>query len=116
MVIDSMISRLGEGSEKVIYHLGVNATALREFEGELRADPTGIRAAMYLAEKKALFNSKPAVKPKPVPKPDVPLQGKAPKVSTHKAEYLRAEKAGDYQRASAARKAAKAAGENIDSW
>ena len=116
MVINSMISRLGEGSEKVIYHLGANATALREFESELKADPTGIKAAMYLAKKQALFNSKPVVKPKPVPKPDVPLQGKAPKVSNHKAAYLKAEKAGDYEAASAARKAARAAGENPNNW
>lgn len=115
-VVNMMISRMGEGSEKVIYHLGANATALREFESELKADPTGIKAAMYLAKKQALFNSKPVVKPKPVPKPDVPLQGKAPKVSNHKAAYLKAEKAGDYEAASAARKAARAAGENPNNW
>ncbi len=115
-IVETMISRLGEGSEKVIYHLGRNPTSLRELEQKLREDPSGISAAMYVAEKKALFLSKPINKPKPVPKPDVPLQGKAPKVSTHKAEFLRAEKAGNYERASAARKAAKAAGENIDSW
>lgn len=116
MVINSMISRLGEGSEKVIYHLGANATALREFESELRADPTGIKAAMYLAKKQALFNSKPVVKPKPVPKPDVPLQGKAPKVSSYETAFRKAEKAGDTSAMLAASRAAKAAGINPDNW
>ena len=116
MVINSMISRMGEGSEKVIYHLGANATALREFESELRADPTGIKAAMYLAKKQALFNSKPVVKPKPVPKPDVPLQGKAPKVSSYEAAFKKAEKAGDSSGMLAASRAARAAGINPDNW
>jgi len=115
-VFNKMIAELGEGAEKVVYHLGVNSESRQALESQLRADPTGIRAAMFLAEKKALFNSKPTVKPKPVPKPDVPLQGKAPKVTNHKAAYLKAEKAGDYEAASAARKAARAAGENPNNW
>lgn len=115
-IVDTMISRLGEGSEKVIYHLGRNPTSLQELEQKLREDPSGISAAMYVAEKKALFLSKPINKPKPAPKPDVPLQGKAPKVSNHKAAYLKAEKSGDYEAASAARKAARAAGENPNNW
>lgn len=116
MVINSMISRLGEGSEKVIYHLGANATALREFESELRADPTGIRAAMFLAEKKALFNSKPAVKPKPVPKPDVPLQGKAPIIAQEQRAYEKAHKSGNIEKALEIKIAAKAKGINTSNW
>lgn len=115
-VVNMMISRMGEGSEKVIYHLGANATALREFESELKADPTGIKAAMYLAKKQALFNSKPVVKPKPVPKPDVPLQGKAPKVSSYETAFKKAEKAGDSSGMLAASRAARAAGINPDKW
>jgi len=115
-IVDKMISHLGEGSEKVIYHLGRNPASLQELENRLRQDPTGISAAMYAAEKKALFLSKPINKPKPAPKPDVPLQGKAPKVSNYKAAYLKAEKAGDYEAASAARRAARAAGQDPNNW
>jgi len=115
-IVKMMISRLGVGSEKVIFHLGTNSVERQKFENELRSDSTGFKAAMFLAEKKALFNSKPVVKPKPVPKPDVPLQGKAPKVTNHKAAYLKAEKSGDYEAASAARKAARAAGEDPSNW
>lgn len=115
-VVNMMISRLGEGSEKVIYHLGANATALREFENELRADQTGIRAAMFLAEKKALFNSKPAVKPKPVPKPDVPLQGKAPVIAQEQRAYEKAHKSGDIEKALGIKMAAKAKGINTTNW
>lgn len=116
MVINSMISRLGEGSEKVIYHLGANATALREFESELKADPTGIKAAMYLAKKQALFNSKPVVKPKPVPRPDVPLQGKAPIIAQEQRAYEKAHKAGNIEKALEIKMAAKAKGVNTSNW
>lgn len=115
-VFNKMVAELGEGAEKVVYHLGVNSESRQAFESQLRADPTGIRAAMFLAEKKALFNSKPTVKPKPVPKPDVPLQGKAPKVSSYETAFRKAEKAGDSSGMLAASRAARAAGINPDNW
>ena len=52
LVIDSLISTLGEGSEKVMYYLGVNETALNKFQSLLVKDPLGLQAAVYLGQEK----------------------------------------------------------------
>jgi len=42
LVVDELIARLGEGSERVIAHLGINGTALSELKQRLIDDNSGI--------------------------------------------------------------------------
>lgn len=55
-ITDSLISKLndiGDGSEKVIYSLGVNPARLEKFKLALSEDPYGLKAAMYLGSLQA---------------------------------------------------------------
>ena len=52
LVADQLISRLGDGSEKVMFYLGRNAAAKEKLKSALSNDPTGISAALYLGEVK----------------------------------------------------------------
>lgn len=116
-VADYMIANLGDGSEKVMYHLGVNPEALGKLKEAFRSDPSGIRAAAFLGELKGKFNSAPATKLSNAPKPDKALSGNA-KVTTEssKKAYEKAQKAGDVSGMIAAEKAGKAKGINTSNW
>jgi hypothetical protein len=81
VVLDNLIARLGDGSEKVIYHLGVNPAALSKLKESFKTDPTGFASSMFLGELKAKFTSATIDKSSKAPKPDRPLNGTA-KVST----------------------------------
>ena len=52
VITDELIARLGEGSEKVIYHLGRNTAKREQFGQLLREDSTGLSAAMMLGQLK----------------------------------------------------------------
>ena len=115
-LLDNFIARLGKGSEKVIYNLGINAEAQREFEDALKSDETGFMAAMFLAEKRAKFESKPVTKPTPAPKPDTPLVGKASSFGAEQKEYEKAHASGDAEKAFDIKMAAKKKGINTSKW
>lgn len=116
-VTDYIIANLGQGSEKVFYHLGVNPKALNDLKDAFRADPSGLRAATYLGELKGKFNSAPATKLSNAPKPDKVLNGSA-SVTTDSAKkaYAKAEKADDISGMLAAKRAAKARGIDTSNW
>ena len=116
-ITDFLISNLGEGSEKVMYHLGVNPAALKVLTEKLQSDPTGIRAATYLGEMKAKFNSAPANKLSKAPPPDKALQSKANVTSgSLKRAYEKAEQSGDVGAMVRAKRQAKAAGQDTSNW
>jgi len=80
----AFISKLGAGSEKVVFNLGVNAQRREKFTQLLREDGTGLQAGMYLAELKTTLltpKNKPTNTPKPAPK----MQGDAHEKSSTKA-------------------------------
>lgn len=116
-IADYMIAKLGAGSEKVMYHLGVNPKALNELKEAFRSDPTGIAAASYLGELKGKFNSAQPTKLSNAPKPDKVLTGTA-KVTTESARkaYLKAEKSDDISGMLAAKRAAKGKGIDTSNW
>ena len=117
VVLDNMIARLKNGSEKVIYHLGVNKSALSELVECFKSDPMGFAAATYMGELKAKFNSAPANKLSQAPKPDKALNGTVSVASEGpKKAYDKAEKAGDISGMIAAKRAAKAKGINSSNW
>lgn len=73
---DDMLSKLGKGSEKVPYFLGRNKAKLAEFKEVLRSDPTGIQAAMFLADQNRKLRGVTAGKQKSkAPKPAATATG-----------------------------------------
>jgi hypothetical protein len=118
IVVDQMISLVGDGSEKVLYYLGNNKTALNEFKSLLIDDKTGLKAAIYLGQQKErLTNPKKQTTRAPAPSPQ--LGGDAPdssKVKSLKKVYDKAHKARNSQAAYNAKKQAKAAGVDVSNW
>ena len=73
-VVDVLISRIGEGSEKVSYYIGRNETARAKFQALMMEDPTGIKASIFLGEQKARLTgaiNKQKTSKAPAPAPDV---------------------------------------------
>lgn len=109
-IADALIASLGAGSEKVTFNLGVNATRRAEFVKLLREDKSGIRAAAYLGEIKALLNA-PAKRQTTAPDPIDDIRGdKAGGVGSAekmRRDYKTAHAKGDVQAAFNIRRAAK---------
>lgn len=113
--VNSLLARIGEGSEKVVISLARNASHLSAFQNALREDPTGITAAAYLGELKGRFNGAPRVSKTPRPgsklNGDVPVEG-----SADYRRYNAAHKSGNRQQAFDIKRAAKARGVDISKW
>ncbi len=116
IVVDNILARLGDGSEKVIYHLGVNPAALSKLVDSFKGDPTGFAASIYMGELKAKFNSAKIEKPVKTSRPDKPLNGTAKTTSSALSQYRAAEKAGDISGMIAAKRLAKEKKIDISNW
>jgi hypothetical protein len=118
LTVDYMISVLGEGSEKVMYHLGVNKAARGEFIALLAEDPGGLKASLYLGQKKAqLINTKKGISRAKAPPSDV--QGDtstSPNAVALKRKYDAAHKKNKGQAAYNIKKEAKKAGVDTSKW
>lgn len=117
-VTNALIANIGEGSEKVMYKLGVSPKALAELTSKLRDDPNGLQAAIYLGKLSAEITS-PARKTSNTPAPATNVQGDANTTDVGKGlhrKYLEAHKRGDTQAAFDIRSEAKAKKVNINSW
>ncbi len=119
VVTDGLISRLGEGSEKVMYALGRNKSFQDEFKASLLADDTGIQAAILLGKKAAEF-SLPAKRKTKAPAPAAKPKGdgghSAPTEAKLKRRYQAAHKAKNANDAFKARREAKKAGIDVSKW
>jgi small-conductance mechanosensitive channel len=116
VVMKKFIAGMGKGSEKVITHLGLNSASQQRLEQELKRDPSGIAAAIYLGELRKTFDSPPVNKPKTAPTPDVPLRGKAPATSSHYKAYEKAVAKDDPTAMLEAKRAARGAGIDTSKW
>lgn len=117
-VTDLLIANLGEGSEKVMYNLGVNSSRLAKFQSLLLEDKSGLRAAGYLGELKIQLNA-PSKRTTNAPKPAKQVQGDEQSNDKHRAlkkKYEAAHAKGDRQAAFNARSEAKKAGANMTNW
>lgn len=116
-ITDELIANIGEGSEKVLYHLGANPAALAKLDSLLRANPSGLKASAYLGELKARFEAVPINKLSSAPKPDVSLKGNVSlTVKSKQADYDKALNAGDVTMARTIKKAAQAVGADTSNW
>lgn len=71
---DSLIARMGEGSEKVAYSLGRSASKRETLAAKLREDPSGLSAMVYLGELKSQV-TQPVKKVTQAPKPAARAEG-----------------------------------------
>lgn len=118
VIVDQIISILGEGSEKVLYYLGRNTAALNKFQSLLASDKSGMKAAIYLGqEKQRLTNPiKPRSKaPDPASevKGDEATQGAA---NRFKKKYDAVSAKNDPQAMYNTKKEARAAGVDVSAW
>lgn len=118
-VADTLLARIGAGSEKVMVHLGVNPAALTELKTKLQNDPSGLDAALFLGGLKAKFEAQ-TNKLSKAPKPDTPLSSDVAtgslSASALAKSYQDAHKKGDSQRAFELKRAARAKGVNTSNW
>lgn len=117
-VVDYMITVLGEGSEKVMYKLGRSGAIRGEFISLLADDPSGLAAATFLGQQKAILLNTKQMKSS-APDPDTQINGDATsdkKVGALKKKYKEAHKAGNGQVAYNTKKAAKAQGLDVSDW
>lgn len=118
VVTNALIANMGEGSEKVFYHLGVNQARRTQFQTLLKEDPTGLKASVYLGKLSAEL-SNPARKTSNAPKPATQIQGDRQTTEAGRAlhqKYKDASKSGDIQKAISLKREAKASGVNTQDW
>jgi len=117
-VTDFLISLTGEGSERVMYNLGVRKDRLEELAKRLKDNSKGLSAAVYLGELKKELNA-PAKRKSNAPAPATQIQGDAntsASNSASKRDYDKAIKAGDQAKAFKLKRAAKLGGADTSSW
>ena len=117
-VTDFLLSRIGEGSEKVMVYLGNNPGPLAELRESLAQDPNGIGAAMYLGSLKTQITAAPKRRASSAPKPGSILKGDAPSTAAERAakkEY-NAVSDDDVQKKFDIKWAAKEKGINTKNW
>lgn len=117
-VTNALIANLGEGSEKVLYKLGVSPKSLAELTTKLRDDPNGLQAAIYLGKLSAELTTT-ARKRSNTPAPATNVQGDANTTDLSRTllrRYQEAHKRGDTQAAYDIRSEAKGKNINVKSW
>ena len=73
-IAETLISVMGEGSEKLIYNLGVNKGKMAEFKDVLRSDPRGLKVVAWLTEHKGAITQQ-AKRTSQAPKPARQVKG-----------------------------------------
>lgn len=117
-VTNTLIANLGEGSEKVLYKLGVSPKSLAELTSKLRDDSSGLKAAIYLGKLSAELTTATR-KRSNTPAPATNVQGDANTTDLSRTllrRYQEAHKRGDTQAAYDIRSEAKGKKINVNSW
>jgi hypothetical protein len=119
-IFEALISKMGEGSEKVTYFIGRNKA---EFQSKLMSDKTGIEAAIYLGRKLEQFNNSSTKKRKskaPAPASNANGDASVKVVSASgkafKKKYDALHKSKDTTVAFNVRQEARRAGVDVSSW
>jgi hypothetical protein len=118
VIVDQVISILGEGSEKVMYFLGRNKAALAKFQSLLASDKSGMKAAVYLGQEKQRLTN--PIKPRSnAPNPPTNIKGDANVTGLEarfKKKYDAAHSKKNLQEAYNAKKEARKAGVDVSKW
>lgn len=118
-VADSLIARIGSGSERVVFNLGVNSKRLTKLIEKFNEDESGLSAAVYLGELNTELN--PSVNnrskaPNPASQVSGDNSANPHRGAAMKRRYKEAHKLNDTQGAFNAKKEAKAQGINVSDW
>lgn len=117
-VFNALVEKLGEGSEKIFFHIGRIQAAQDTFLSKLHSDPSGISLALYLGElKKEIKGTKNQLSKAPAP--SAQLRGddvSTAKGSALKRKYEEASKKGNAQEAYNLKKEARKAGLDTSTW
>ena len=120
-VTDNLITTLnsiGEGSEKVIYQLGINPSKLLELKNKIASDPSGFTAVAYLGSLQAQIST-PTRKRSSAPKPASNVSGEggaSGQAGAMQKLHAKAGKAGDIQTRIRLKRKAKAQGIDTSNW
>lgn len=117
-VTNALIANLGEGSEKVLYNLGVNQARRNELVNLLKEDQSGLRASVFLG-KLAAELSAPQRKKSNAPAPATQVNGDRSTTEAGRAlhqRYKDAHKSGDSQKAFDIKREARAKGIITQTW
>ncbi len=115
VITDQMLARLGEGSEKVEYHLGRNAQKREILKAKLLDDPTGLSASIYLGKVLAEVSA-PARKQTRAPAPAARATGGEGVVSDELSMKKKYQAEQDTQKRFNIRRKAKLAGIDVRDW
>jgi len=119
LLTDQLIEALGDGSEMVMYNLGVNASRRGELISALVSDPKGIKAVAYLAGLKSDLTRNTTQRRSAAKKPASEVDGDIPpnaKAGALKRKYDAAHKKGGGQEAYNIKKEAKKMNVDTSSW
>lgn len=115
-ITDGIISRLGAGSEKVMYYLGQNPSKRAELVEKLHEDENGLSAAIYLGElKNNIANPKKRVSNAPAPGTQLNGDGGG-SVNASKEQKKYEAAAGNVQSRIDIKRAAKKGGIDVSNW
>ena len=110
---------MGEGSERVFYHLGVNTKKRSELIELFNQDRTGIKAAAYLGKLNAQLGA-PKKRDSNAPAPADDVKGDRAGVvggnDAMRRKYREAHSNGNSQKAFDLKRQAKSKGINVDNW
>lgn len=76
-----LLDSVGEGSERVAYHLGTNSGAMSQVKGMLQEDPSGLKAIAHMTRMAEKLRPKHSQKLSKAPEPDQPIEGDSSKGS-----------------------------------
>lgn len=112
------LNSIGDGSEKVMYQLGVNPLKLRELEDKIAADPSGFTAVAFLGALQARI-SEPTKRRSEAAKPGAKVEGEggaSGKAGAMQKAYDKAGKNGDIQSRISLKRKARAQGVDTTNW
>lgn len=118
MVAENIIATVGEGSEKVMYHLGRNPSKLKALKDSFLSDPTGLKAAVMIGEIKGdlTFAAKKKTQA-PTPAPSIKGdEGLSASDTALYRKYKEAHSKGNSQLAFQIKRQAKASNVNTREW
>ena len=118
IIVDQMIANIGDGSDKVMYYLGRNQSALSQFKSLLVEDPSGIKASIFLGQQKERLTNPKRMKSR-APAPSPTANGDAnmgSNITALQKKYDAAHKKGDHQTAWKYRREARKSGVDTSKW
>lgn len=114
-ITEQLISKIGEGSEKVMYSLGVNNAKLAELQSRILSDKSGLSAAMYLGELKSQLST-PTKRRSQAKKPAKQVNGDVQASDSHSKLRKKYDKMTSVQDRVSFKRKARADGVDVSNW